>query len=287
LAATDRGVDGLDVAAALRLGARTVGARDGALLLAHALGVERAAVHLWPPATLVPAPAARRYLRLLRERRRGLSVAYITGRAAFWDVDLAVGPAVLVPRPETECLVEAVVDAVRRDGAAAIVDVGTGSGAVAIALKRALPQVAVYATDRSPTALAVARRNVERWAPGVRLLPAGDLLEPLVRAGAQVDVVVMNPPYVRSRDLARLPREVQREPRSALDGGVDGLAVVRRLIGAVGRGQAVVPGARLWLEVGAGQAAAARALLARLGGSTGSVRDLAGIERVVYGAWRA
>ena len=266
---------------ALRLAAVAVGRREAALLLAHVLGTDRRGLIAGAPER-VPAEAARRLRRLVRQRRRGQPLAYLTGRAGFWDMELAVGPGVLVPRPETELLVECARDEAAAGAAVGtVVDVGTGSGALAIAIARALAGVEVYASDRSAAALAIARRNVERWAPGVRLLPPGDLLEPAVRAGVRADVVVMNPPYVRRRELARLPREVQCEPRQALDGGSDGLALVRRLVRALGRGDGVRPGARVWIEVGAGQAEPAARILRSLGGPVRVRRDLAGIERAV------
>ncbi|MCL6594989.1 MAG: peptide chain release factor N(5)-glutamine methyltransferase [Firmicutes bacterium] len=276
-----------DVGRALAWGREALGAREAGLLLAHVLGIERGALYALDRRTAVGPERLRRYRRLARARRRGWPLAYLTGRAAFWDMDLAVAPGVLVPRPETEILVEAVAAALReRGGEGAVVDVGTGSGAVAIALARELPRASVYATDLSSAAVRLARANARAWAPQVRVLPPGDLLAPLVRAKAVVDAVVMNPPYVRTRDLARLPRDVVREPRLALDGGPDGLGVVRRLVAAVARGEGVRPGAGVWIEVGAGEAGAARALLAALGGPTGTIRDLAGVERVVYGSWR-
>lgn len=277
---------GADLGAALRTGAQAVGARDGSLLLAHALGVRREELYLRDHQSVLPPEVVRRFLRLVRLRRRGRPLAYLMGSAPFWDMDLAVAPGVLVPRPETEHLVEAVIAAVPATKAhPTIVDVGTGSGAIAIALARTLAGATVFGSDRSASALRVAAGNVRRWAPSVLLLGPGDLLEPLVRHGAKADIVVMNPPYVRTRDMAHLPRDVQHEPRHALDGGRDGLRVVRRLIACVRRGEAVRPGCQVWLEVGAGQAPAVEALVATLGGPTAVLADLAGIDRVVGGRW--
>jgi release factor glutamine methyltransferase len=275
-----------DVAAALRLATEAVGRREGALLVAPVLDTDRRGL-VTHPSTAVPPEALRRLRRMVRARRRGVPFAYVVGGAGFWDMELEVGPGVLVPRPESEHLVECVRDDIATGASACTVaDIGTGSGAIAIAIARAVPTVDVVATDRSLRALVVAARNAGRWAPAVRLLPAGDLLRPLVRAGIRADVVVMNPPYVRTRDLARLAREVRREPQRALDGGPDGLAVVRRLLAAIGRGEAVRAGARVWLEVGAGQAEAVEVLVRALGGPTRVVRDLAGIDRVVGGSWQ-
>lgn len=277
---------GRPLAEALRLAADGVGRREGALIVAHVLGTDRRAL-LTGAVDAVPAAAMRRLRRLVRQRRRGLPLGYVIGRAGFWDMDLVVGPAVLVPRWETEHLVECVRDEILGGApTGTVADLGTGSGAVAIAIARAVPGVEVVGSDSSAVALDVARHNVERWAPRVRLCGPGDLLRPLAQAGIRADVVVMNPPYVRRRDLPRLPREVRREPRRALDGGADGLAVVRRLVAAIGRGEAVRPGARVWLEVGAGQARAAAAVVARLGGPVRIVKDLAGVERVVGGRWQ-
>jgi release factor glutamine methyltransferase len=246
---------------------------DAELLLADALGVDRAAL-VTHPERQVTGSAVRAFQDAVRRRSAGREpVAYILGRRGFRHIELAVDRRVLVPRPETELLVEVGLEL---PGGARVVDVGTGSGAVALALKHERPDLAVVATDVSADALAVAAHNAARLGLDVELLH-GDLL-----AGARgVDAVLSNPPYVAERDIAALaPEIVHHEPPAALFAGADGLDVIRRLVPA-----AAASGARLLaIEVGAGQAAAVAALMRDAGfESAGARRDLAGIERVVVG----
>jgi release factor glutamine methyltransferase len=204
-------------------------------------------------------------------------------------MDLEVGPGVLIPRPETEVLVEAVVDRLRQANwpCPVVVDLGTGSGNVALAIAREVPWAQVWATDLSPRAVWVARRNAQRWAPQVKVLPPGDLAQPLRRRSIRAHVAVMNPPYIPTRHLSRLAREVRREPRLALDGGPDGLSVVRRLVASVAAGEVLVPGGELWMEIGFDQAQRVEEILTtQLGGPVIWHRDLAGILRVVGVRWQ-
>jgi release factor glutamine methyltransferase len=235
---------------------------DAEVLLAAAMGVDRAALIADPGRTLSPA-AAGAFRDFARRRVQREPVAYILGRKGFRRLELAVDPRVLIPRPETEHVVEAALDL---PAGARVVDVGTGSGAIALALADERPDLRVVGTDVSPDALAVARANAARLGLAVEFL-AGDLLDPV---SGPVDAVVSNPPYVAAGD--RLPPEIDRfEPAAALYAGDDGLAVVRRLATAT----RAVP--FVAVEVGEGQAAA----VAELFGATEVVRDLAGIERVV------
>jgi release factor glutamine methyltransferase len=246
---------------------------DAEVLLAHALGIERLTLLVDQEAP-VQGPAVRTFQDAVRRRSVGREpVAYITGIKGFRHLDLHVDPRVLIPRPETETLVEAALDLAP---GMRVVDVGTGSGAVALALKDERPDLAVTATDASEDALAVARANAARLGLDVRFVHA-DLLEGV----GELDAVVSNPPYVEvGAELA--PEIARHEPAQALYAGLDGLEVVRRLVARAGeRGAAF-----LAVEVGAGQALAVEEL-ARAAGFDRTERraDLAGIERVVT-AWR-
>jgi release factor glutamine methyltransferase len=241
---------------------------DAELLLAHALGVDRAALLLHPDRELTAAEDDA-FAALVRRREAREPVAYLLGTKGFRRIELAVDRRVLVPRPETELLVEAALDLPR---GARVADVGTGSGAVALALKDERPDLDVVATDSSEDALAVARANAERLGLDVAFA-RGELLDPI---SGRLDAVLSNPPYVADGDP--LPPDVADfEPAAALYAGPDGLAVVRRLLA-----QAAERTPFLAIEVGAGQAPAV-AELAREAGfeSTDTRPDLAGIDRVV------
>jgi release factor glutamine methyltransferase len=246
---------------------------DAEVLLAHALGIDRLTL-LMDGEAPVQGRAVRAFQDAVRRRSVGREpVAYITGVKGFRHLDLHVDPRVLIPRPETETLVEAALGLAQ---GARVVDVGTGSGAVALALKDERPDLVVTATDVSEDALAVARANAQRLGLDVNFLRA-DLLDGI----GEVDAVVSNPPYVE--DGAELAPEIARhEPTGALFAGLDGLAVVRRLVAQAGEREA----AFLALEVGDGQALAVEEL-ARAAGFARTERraDLAGIDRVVA-AWR-
>jgi release factor glutamine methyltransferase len=240
---------------------------DAEVLLAHALGIDRAALYI-DPSREVAGAAGRTFRDLVRRRSAEREpVAYLVGHKGFRHLELDVDSRVLVPRPETELLVEIGLEL---PSGARVVDVGTGSGAVALALKHERPDLDVRATDVNPDALAVARANAARLGLDVAFAQA-DLFD------GETDAVLSNPPYVRDADP--LPPEVLRhEPLGALRAGPDGLDVIRRLVARCA--EAAVP--LLAVEVGAGQADAVAALAS--GAAFGAVetrRDLAGIERVV------
>lgn len=272
-AATTVGAALADARAALaRAGCSTPGL-DAEVLLAWALGADRATLHRDPERVLDFAQAAR-FAAAARRRADREPVAYVVGRRGFRHIELAVDPRVLVPRPETELLVDVAVAALAPG--ARVVDVGTGSGAVALALEDERPDLAVTATDISSDALAVAAVNARRLGLDVEFVRV-DLLADVL---GPFDAVVSNPPYVATADAAGLAPEIaEHEPPGALLAGSDGLAVIRRL---VGQAAAVAP--LVALELGEGQAPAVRELMRGAGlGRTETHRDLAGIERVVVG----
>jgi release factor glutamine methyltransferase len=252
-------------------------ALDAELLAAAALGIDRA--RLAADLDRMLATGELRALEALAQRRlAGEPVAYLTGRREFWSLDFEVTPDVLVPRPETELLVERTLAAISGLVRPALLELGTGSGAVAIAIARERPDAAVTATDVSAAALAVARRNAARLgAPQLQFLE-GDWYAPLT--GRRFHAIASNPPYVADGDPALAA--LTREPHLALAAGPDGLAALATIV--AGAPAQLVPGGRLLLEHGASQGPAVRALFASAGFSDiASHRDLAGRERVTEG----
>ncbi|MBA2516140.1 MAG: peptide chain release factor N(5)-glutamine methyltransferase [Solirubrobacterales bacterium] len=247
---------------------------DAELLLGAATGLSRGQIVTDPRRALEPQEA-RSFADLARRRREREPVAYILGFKGFRTIELKVDTRVLIPRPETELVVEAALELAR---GARVVDVGTGSGAIALALKAERPDLQITGTDVSPGALAVARANALLLGLEVELLE-GDLLVPL---GAPVDAVLANPPYVAEHERRQLAPEITRyEPDGALFAGHDGLAVYRRLAPAARSAGATF----VAVEVGQGQAERVAGLLREAGyASTAVDPDLAGIERVVR-AW--
>jgi release factor glutamine methyltransferase len=249
------------------------------VLLAWTLGVDRAYLLAHGDALLTAEQAAR-FASLVTRRAAGEPVAYLLGRRAFYDREFIVTPDVLIPRPETELLLERALAFVRERAHTVAVDVGTGSGALAVTLAALCPAAEVHAVDISPAALDVARRNAALHAAPV-VFHQGDLLAPLLTAGVSVDLLVANLPYIASDELPALA--VSRfEPALALDGGPDGLGLLRRLLAQAPA--ALNPGALALLEIGAGQGAAALALVqaALRPADAGVTRDYAGLDRVVW-----
>ncbi|HEX4804966.1 MAG TPA: peptide chain release factor N(5)-glutamine methyltransferase [Conexibacter sp.] len=244
---------------------------DAELLLADAMGTTRTQLHLAPERELTLAESDR-FAELLRRRRAREPVAYLLGRRAFRHIELTIDDRVLVPRPESEGLVEA---ALELPSGARVVDVGTGSGAIALALKHERPDLEVLGADVSPDALDVARANAQALGLDVAFV-LSDLLDGV---DGQLDAVLSNPPYVAKKDLPTLQPEVTAEPDVAVFGGYDGFEIVRRLVPA-----AVQRAPLVAIEVGMGMAQTVGAMLREAGATAVDVhRDLAGIERVVVG----
>jgi release factor glutamine methyltransferase len=256
---------------------------DAEVLMAGALGVARVQLYVQFDRPLDQAELGA-IRDSVRRRQAGEPVAYIVGKKEFFGLELAVDARVLVPRPDTETLVdEALARLTERPPdapAPRLADVGTGSGAIAVTLGKQRPTAQVLATDLSAQALEVARENAQRHAVTVTFL-LGDLETPL-GPHAPLDLITANLPYIASGELDALAPEVKQEPRMALDGGADGMALVRRLVAAAPA--LMAPGGALVLEVGAGQAAATAALFEAAGFSDVRLRrDLGGIDRVVSG----
>jgi release factor glutamine methyltransferase len=253
---------------------------DAELLLAHALGVGRARLRSHGEQRPT-GDAAARFLALIERRASGEPVAYILGRRDFWTLGLTVSPAVLVPRPETELLVERAL-ALHPDAEANVADLGTGSGAIALALASARPRWRIVATDVSAAALAIARANATTLGLERVEMVQGDWLACL--PGRRFDLLLSNPPYVAADDPALAQPELMREPRLALVADEEGFAALRAIVAAAPAH--LDAGGWLLLEHGAAQAAAvAGALVARGFAQVRSHRDLAGRERMTEGQW--
>jgi release factor glutamine methyltransferase len=271
------------VRAALDEAALAIGRVDARVLFAHLLDVDRAWIAANPMHVLTESQDARLDA-LVAQRAMGHPVAYLVGRREFYGRDFEVGPDVLIPRPETETLVEAALEALPRPGAVApaLLDLGTGSGAIAVTLACERPDVRIVATDASEGALALARTNARRHGCEGRIdFVRGSWYDAV--PGRRFDLVVANPPYVAAGD-AHLGRGGLRfEPPGALtDGSADGLASIRAIV--AGAPAHLLPGGALLFEHGYDQAGAAAALLARAGYTQLVSRaDLAGIPRVAGG----
>jgi release factor glutamine methyltransferase len=247
-------------------------------LLRVALGVDDAhfAAH---PEQILTREQGDRFAGWLRRRRAGEPVAYITGEREFYSLAFKATPAVLIPRPETELLVEFALERVAASVPAGALDLGTGCGCVAVAIARHRPLARVTATDISPEALAIARGNAIRHGASIEFIQS-DWLEAL--AGRRFDLIVANPPYVAAKDPHLGRGDLRFEPRLALDGGADGLACIRTIV-AHSRAH-LESGGWLFVEHGHDQAARCRALLQGHGyQDVISRRDLAGIERASGG----
>ena len=250
-------------------------------LLAHALRTERLQLYLNPDRPLSPEERAR-FRKLVQQRYQGVPLAYLLGTVDFLNVTLQVNEAVLIPRPETEQLVEQILKDHRGCPPERFLDLGTGSGAIALALLAEWPQTRAVAVDISLKALKLARENAERNGLDGRVaFVCSDWLSAL-RPRAAFELIVSNPPYIPTEELPALQREVRvYEPRRALDGGPRGLVAIARI--AQEAPQHLPPGGRLYLEIGAQQASAVVELLRQTGafGPIDVLKDLAGQDRIV------
>lgn len=266
--------------AAARLPDTELARLDAELLLARALGQDRSYLYTWPERQL-DDEALTRFGELLARRMSGEPVAYILGERGFWTLDLKVSADTLIPRPETELLVEAALARLGGLGAR-VVDLGTGSGAIALAIASECPACEVIAVERSETALAVAQDNAARNEVNNVTFVCGSWFEPL--AGQHFDLIVSNPPYIRAADPHLQQGDVRFEPLTALASGEDGLDAIRHIVATAGAH--LHPGGWLLLEHGYDQGEAVRGLLQRAGFvQTQTLRDLQRHERVSMGCF--
>jgi len=255
---------------------------DAELLLAHALGTPRARLYAWPEHE-PDATERSAFEQLVDARARGEPIAYLTGRREFWSLDLAVTPDVLIPRHETELLVALALERIPRDRPFCVADLGTGSGAIALAIARERPLARVTATDASAGALAVARGNAARLGIGNVAFAGGDWFAAL--GDACFDAIVSNPPYIAADDVHLAEGDLRFEPAAALASGADGLDAMRRIV--AGAPAHLTDGGVLLLEHGFDQSARVRALLDAAGfENVASVCDNGGHERVTLGTKR-
>ena len=265
--------------ALLRDAGARIDAVDARWLLVHALGKPRSWLYAHGDAIAAPALVAR-FQDLVARRVAGEPVAYLTGRRGFWSFDLAVSPATLIPRVETELLVELALARLPRDRALRIADLGTGSGAIALALAHERPHARVVATDASDAALAVARGNGEALGIANIEFRCGDWLAPL--AGERFDLIASNPPYIASDDPHLGAGDLRHEPMAALASGRDGLDAIRAIVRDAP--SHLLAGGSLLLEHGLEQGCAVRELLDAAGFiDVVTEQDLEGRDRVTLG----
>lgn len=251
------------------------------ILLGHVLCLPRVKLYMDLDRPLTKDELAT-YRGLIQRRLSGEPTQYLVGAKEFYGRRFAVDPRVLIPRSETELLVEAVLHDVKKDAPSRVLDVCTGSGCIAVTIAAERPQASVWATDLMPGALEVARSNAEAHQVDSRVtFYQGDLLAPLPE-GCTFEVIVSNPPYVKTGDLKTLQREVQREPKEALDGGPEGVTLIARLVkDALPR---LKPGGLLAMEIGEDEGAAVKELLVRAGYHDVKIeKDLARHERLALG----
>lgn len=255
---------------------------DAELLLARAIDRPRSHLRAWPE-NQPDADQAAQFETLLARRLAGEPMAYILGEREFWSMRLAVSPDTLIPRPDTEILVETALEKIPRDAACRVLDLGTGTGAIALALKQERPLAELHASDASPAALAIARANAEAHKLDIHF-HFGDWWAPF--ADQTFDVIVSNPPYIAANDAHLGRGDVRFEPRAALAAGADGLDDIRKIV--AGARQHLAPRGWLLLEHGHDQAHAVGELLANAGfEDAGCRKDFSGNDRVSLGKRRS
>lgn len=268
------------------LGQTDDGARDNArleaeILLAHVLGKSRTYLRTWPEGE-IEANALAQFQHLVARRLAGEPITYLTGEREFWDMTLRVTPDTLIPRPETERLVELALERIPADAEWRIADLGTGSGAIALAIARERPASHVIATDSSPAALAVARENAQRLGVTNMEFRLGCWLAPL--ESEHFHLIASNPPYVHPADPHLARGDLRFEPQTALASSPDGLADIRTIVSEARRH--LYPGGWLLLEHGYDQGRAIELLFKTEGYQAVEImEDLAGRERVAIGRW--
>lgn len=268
-----------DAAAALARLSQATPRLEAELLLAHVAGWSRTRLLAWPE-TLLDAETAARFDALLARRLAGEPIAYLRGRQAFWTLELRVTPDTLIPRPDTELLVEIALELPEPDRPRRVADLGTGSGAIAAALASERPAWSPIATDRSAAALAVARENFDSLCPGRIATVQADWLAAF--APDSLDLILSNPPYVAAGDPHLSQGDLPYEPATALASGTDGLDALRRIAAEACR--CLVRGGPIALEHGYDQGEAVRKLLLASGlVKVETRRDLAGRERATLG----
>lgn len=256
----------------------TISRLESELLLGHVLGVSRAHLYANPKAVTNTRQRAS-FLQLVQRRGQGEPIAYLTGRREFWSLALKVTPDVLIPRPETELLVEAALDRIPADAQWRVADLGTGSGAIAIAIASMRKRCEVHATEISAAALAIAMENAEAIVPGRIRFHQGSWLSPLQ---GLFQLIVSNPPYVAMDDPHLQQGDVRYEPLTALSPGHDGLAAIRQI--AADALPLLDQQGWLAIEHGFEQGEKVRNIMQGLGyASTGTIKDLADLERVSLG----
>lgn len=252
---------------------------EAEILLASALGIRR--IDLYVRHDQVVDEAGRgRFRDMVKRRQEGAPTAHLVGKKEFYSLDFAVSPATLIPRPDTELLVDEAIRLAKSRENSLLIDIGTGTGCIPAALASRLPKARLVAVDISPQALALARENAKRLGFADRIdFLEGDLFAPL--GDKKADLILSNPPYIPTSDLETLEPSVRdHEPRLALDGGPDGLRVIERL--AQEAGPFLAPGGKMLLEIGAGQGESVTGLLQRHGWKVEAIiKDAGGHPRVV------